>query len=57
MITVSSDSLLYIGKFSLLKIFAVVSNHENYTHEIFSTTKYCNSLSDPRGSLLSSIPS
>jgi len=38
----------YIGRFSLLKDFLVVSNRENYT-QIFSTTKYHNSLPDPRG--------
>ena len=41
------------------EIFAisVVSNHENCTHKIFSTTKYRNSIPDPRGLLSSSIPS
>ena len=34
----------------------VVSNHENYTHEIFSTPKYHDSLPDPSGLLSSSIP-
>jgi len=49
--------ILYIGKFSLLKIFVVVSNCEKFMHKNFSTTKHRNSLPDPRGLLLSSIPS
>ena len=45
------------GNFRCYKVFTVVSNGENFTHNFFSTTKHCNSLPDPRGSLLSSRPS
>jgi len=31
-------------------------NRENYTHEIFSTAKYHDSLPDPSGLLSSSVP-
>jgi len=53
-LTCDAVRIPYIGKFSLLKILAVVSNRENFTNEIFSTTRH---LPDPRGSLSSSIPS
>ena len=52
-LTCDAVRIPYIGKFSLLKILAVVSNRENFTNEIFSTRH----LPDPRGSLSSSIPS
>ena len=52
-LTCDAVRIPYIGKFSLLKILAVVSNRENFTNEIFSTRH----LPDLRGSLSSSIPS